>query len=288
MRHFFTLLFLILSINCFSQGTIGTSSHPWIGPVSSAGTIYRVGNVGIGTSSAPTAANTALTVQTNGTEGLPLQMGKYISSIDKWTFNFGMSNTYAGITVYDMNGNNRMAFSSNSNTTYYTIDDQGGNNIFKVSRDPSLGSYIHMPYANSKIVIGGYGNYLSNEDHKLIVKDGNALIEGNLGIGTSSFLDGLTTYRLSVDGKIRAEGVKVYTDWADYVFENSYNLLTIEEVESFIAKNGHLKDIPSAEEVEKNGIELGEMNKLLLQKIEELTLYVIDLNKEIELLKKGK
>lgn len=288
MRHLSTLLFLIFSVACFSQGTVGLSSHPWIGPATSAGTVYRVGNVGIGTSTAPTAATTALTVQTNGIEGLPLQMGKYISSVNKWTFNFGMSNTYAGMSVYDMNGNNRMSFSGNTNTTYYSIDDQGGNNIFKVSRDPSLGSYIHMPYANSKIVIGGYGSYLSNEPLKLIVKDGNALIEGNVGIGTSSFMDGLTTYKLSVDGKIRAEGVKVYTDWADFVFEHDYNLPTLEEVEEYITENGHLKDIPSAEEVEKNGIELGEMNKLLLQKVEELTLYVIDLKKEINQIKKTK
>ena len=63
-------------------------------------------------------------------------------------------------------------------------------------------------------------------------------------------------------------------------------MVGLEEVEKHINEKGHLKDIPSAEEVEKNGIELGEMNKLLLQKIEELTLYMIELNKEIDNLKK--
>lgn len=102
-----------------------------------------------------------------------------------------------------------------------------------------------------------------------------------LGIGTSNFVDGADTYRLAVKGAIRADRVKVYTTWADYVFEENYNLPTLEEVEKHIKEKGHLKDIPSAATVEQNGIELGEMNKLLLQKIEELTLYVIQLNKEL-------
>lgn len=114
---------------------------------------------------------------------------------------------------------------------------------------------------------------------------GDIITDSNIGIGTSSFVDGSDTYRLSVDGKIRADGVKIYTTWADFVFEVDYKLPTLNEVESYINKNGHLKDIPSAKDVEANGIELGEMNKLLLQKIEELTLYVIDLNKEVEALK---
>ena len=97
-----------------------------------------------------------------------------------------------------------------------------------------------------------------------------------------SFVDGADSYKLSVNGKVWAHAVKVYTDWADYVFENTYKLPTLTEVEDYIKENGHLKDMPSAAEVEENGIELGEMNKLLLQKIEELTLYTIQLKKDIE------
>ncbi|MBL4663021.1 MAG: hypothetical protein JKY22_05595 [Flavobacteriaceae bacterium] len=108
-----------------------------------------------------------------------------------------------------------------------------------------------------------------------------------VSIGTNSYTDGSDVYKLSVNGKMRAETVKVYTDWADFVFEKDYDLLKLEEVENFINENGHLKDIPNAETVAQNGIELGEMNKLLLQKIEELTLYVIQLNKEIKALKQN-
>jgi len=141
------------------------------------------------------------------------------------------------------------------------------------------------------MVIGSWGNYLINEGHKFVIKDESAKIEGdvisngNIGIGTMSFTDGADTFRLSVDGRVRAHGVKVYTDWADFVFDSNYNLPSLYEVETYIQENGHLKDIPSAEEVEENGIELGEMNKLLLQKIEELTLYTIQLQKEIDELK---
>lgn len=120
-----------------------------------------------------------------------------------------------------------------------------------------------------------------NDNVTLTLPKANSFI----GIGTTSFTDGIDTYRLSVKGAIRADRVKVYTTWADFVFEKGYKLSTLEEVEKHIAANGHLKDIPSAKEVEAQGIELGEMNKLLLQKVEELTLYVIQLNKEVQTLK---
>ncbi|WP_418498521.1 hypothetical protein [Flagellimonas sp.] len=112
------------------------------------------------------------------------------------------------------------------------------------------------------------------------------MANGNLGIGTSDPGD----YKLAVKGKIRAEEIKVETGWADYVFEEGYDLPSLEEVEKHIKEKGHLINIPSAKEVEENGIELGEMNKLLLEKIEELTLYLIQLKtsseNQINLLKK--
>src|ERR1044072_1234494 len=68
--------------------------------------------------------------------------------------------------------------------------------------------------------------------------------------------------------------------WADFVFQPEYKLPTLAEVEGYIKVNRHLPDVPSAEEVEKDGLDLGEMNKRLLQKVEELTLYLIELKKE--------
>lgn len=101
---------------------------------------------------------------------------------------------------------------------------------------------------------------------------------GGLGIGTTT----TGTHKLAVEGSIAAREVKVQaTGWADFVFKKEYNLPTLQEVEKHIAEKGHLENIPSEEEVLKNGINLGEMNTKLLQKIEEMTLYMIKQNRQI-------
>jgi hypothetical protein len=74
--------------------------------------------------------------------------------------------------------------------------------------------------------------------------------------------------------------------WADYVFEKDYQLMSLNDLEEFIDKNGHLPEVPTTEEAIKNGIELKEMNILLLKKIEELTLYTLEQEKRIEALEK--
>lgn len=99
---------------------------------------------------------------------------------------------------------------------------------------------------------------------------------GFVGIGTAN-PDAL----LAVNGTIHTKEVKVdITNWSDFVFENDYRLRTLEEMENYISENKHLPEIPEEEEVTKNGINLGEMNAKLLQKIEELTLYLIEQNKQ--------
>jgi hypothetical protein len=110
---------------------------------------------------------------------------------------------------------------------------------------------------------------------------------GQVGIGTTTVPDG---YTLAVDGKVIMEEAKVSlsSSWSDFVFESDYILPTLQEVENYIDQNGHLPDIPSAAEVEENGISLGEMDAKLLQKIEELTLYAVAQQKEIQKLKERK
>ena len=110
---------------------------------------------------------------------------------------------------------------------------------------------------------------------------GTNYVSGNLGIGIVNPIN-----KLDVNGTIHSKEVKVdMNGWSDFVFKKEYNLPTLEEVEKHIAKKGHLENIPSEKEVSENGISLGEMNAKLLQKIEELTLYLIEMKKENESLK---
>jgi hypothetical protein len=103
---------------------------------------------------------------------------------------------------------------------------------------------------------------------------------GNLGLGISNAAE-----KLAVNGNIRSKEVKVEaTNWPDYVFQPGYQLPTLTQIEEQIKMKGHLPDMPSAKEVELNGIALGEMNKLLLKKVEELTLHLISQHKTMEIL----
>jgi len=124
---------------------------------------------------------------------------------------------------------------------------------------------------------------------------GNWIVGNNGTIGIGQFISPLpadgntpdgTKYKLFVKDGIRTEKVKVdlasANGWADYVFKKEYKLNTLEAVERHIEEKGHLPNIPSAEDVKKNGINLGEMDAKLLEKIEELTLYVIQLNKDVK------
>ena len=102
---------------------------------------------------------------------------------------------------------------------------------------------------------------------------------GYVGIGTASPDEALT-----VKGKIHTNEVKVDLLGAvapDYVFEPTYDLKPLAEIETYIKENKHLPEVPSAKEMEKNGVQLGEMNMLLLKKVEELTLYSIEQNKKL-------
>lgn len=106
--------------------------------------------------------------------------------------------------------------------------------------------------------------------------------DGTVGIGTMNPMG----FKLAVNGSIRAKEVKVdNTNWPDYVFAASYNLPELENLESYILQHKHLPEIPSAAEVKQNGVNLGEMHAKLLQKIEELTLYIINQDKAMKEMK---
>ncbi|HAO27916.1 MAG TPA: hypothetical protein DCQ68_10030 [Chryseobacterium indologenes] len=142
--------------------------------------------------------------------------------------------------------------------------------------------------------IAAVGTSPSNE-----LNIGNWIVGNNGTIGIGQFTtqlpaDGVAAdgqkYKLFVKDAIRTEKVKVDiasgNGWADYVFEKDYQLMSLNDLEKFIDKNGHLPEVPTTEEAIKNGIELKEMNILLLKKIEELTLYTLEQEKRIEALEK--
>lgn len=107
--------------------------------------------------------------------------------------------------------------------------------------------------------------------------------DGNVGIGTQES----GGYKLSVNGKIRAQEVKIEaSNWPDYVFDEDYKIASLSEIKFFIHENKHLPEIPSASTMEKDGIDVGKMNSLLLKKIEELTLHLIQKEQQIDDLEK--
>ncbi|QEC79313.1 hypothetical protein [Mucilaginibacter ginsenosidivorax] len=149
-----------------------------------------------------------------------------------------------------------------------------GTNVWGQGRIITVAGTATGSDATGKMIIGtrrsfnklGTGNqwYYGND----LVIDG----AGNIGIGT------VTPHEaLSVNGNIRSKQIKVeITNWPDYVFKEDYQLPSLTEVKTYLDRNQHLPEMPPAAEVAKDGLNLGEMNKLLLKKVEELTLYLIE------------
>jgi hypothetical protein len=181
------------------------------------------------------------------------------------------------------------AGSTTTTGTIYRDGDVGVNAT--VTAGPAGGGYHlivnDIPTARWALGTGDYGFHIANDYPSTSAWTDRVFIShnGSVGIGTRSVND--ANYRLFVETGIRTRQVKVdVAAWPDYVFSKNYKRMSLASLETYISKNNHLPDIPSEKEVKDNGIELGKMNAKLLEKIEELTLYVIELKKEIDPLKK--
>jgi hypothetical protein len=148
---------------------------------------------------------------------------------------------------------------------------------FAVSK---IGSYLRTGGTGTE---GGDMTF-STRNAGVMTESMRLTLEGNVAIGTTD----PKGYKLAVNGNAIATSmtVKLYSAWPDYVFKPTYKLPSLTEVKSYIDQNQHLPEMPSAQEVEKNGVNLGEMVKLQTKKIEELTLYLIEQDKRIKELEK--
>jgi len=150
----------------------------------------------------------------------------------------------------------------------------GFNTYLTTGNEPNLVKRLPMTYDWDLVV----GNTSTSSEGSLAIK---AALNGNFGIGTPN-----PTEKLAVNGTIRAKEIKVEANlWPDYVFNENHQLMPLDSLASFVKENKHLPNIAPAKSVEENGIALGELNRQLLQKIEEMTLYLIDQSREIKSLK---
>ena len=195
----------------------------------------------------------------------------------------------------------------------FSIKDNNNTTLFRVLGDGKVGIGVSNPSSNLEVKGSfGWGNtgaalntdqgasielrgngtpYIdfSNDqsDYKirLLLDNDNVLgiYGGSVGIGTSN----TNGYKLAVTGSIIAEEivVKLQQDWPDYVFKDNYKRLSLSELANYISINKHLPDIPNTADISNNGIKIGEMQAKLLEKIEGLTLYILDQDKKIEKLK---
>jgi hypothetical protein len=209
--------------------------------------------------------------------------------------------SYAGTYYTTSSGNTMLGADTGgfigANNTF--VGNQAGN--WAVSGDDNI--YIGVvaggeATGSRNVYIGlnaGYG--LTGDDDFLLASAVNAaplikgdFVSGKVGIGLAGAFPttaggvSVSGYKLFVTGGILTEAVRVnlVSGWADYVFAKDYDLPTLAEVENHIAEKGHLINVPSAKEVEANGIDLAEMSKIQQEKIEELTLYIIAQNKTNE------
>lgn len=181
-----------------------------------------------------------------------------------------------------------------SNNLDSVLDGQGA---FQQNSPLNNAGYIATPWVYARVIEGdqrgsastlisiGGKNGFTNSDEIGFVTNGAMRMflnaNGKFGIGTTS-----PSERLTVNGKVSAEEILVEENiGADFVFDDSYSLPELGEIANHIKKNKHLPGIPSAFEMRKNGVKVGDLQMKLLQKIEELMLYTIQQQKEIRYLK---
>jgi len=201
-------------------------------------------------------------------------------------------NTFLGsFTGYSQTSGNNNTYVGTGAGIFGTT---GGNNTmigFLAGTNNSTGS--------GNVFLGYNAGYNETTSNKLYIDNSSTTIplvygdfsSNKLGINTKNLVNSVggantSAYSLYVKGGILTEELRVRTGWADYVFAADYNLMPLNMVANYISENGHLPNVPSAEQVANEGIEVGDMTRIQQEKIEELTLYIIALEKQLQELDK--
>lgn len=192
---------------------------------------------------------------------------------------FGFGSSKPTMFISSSNGENKTGKVAIGNTTtpqaklHVIADSNEDADIFLQNSGAGRTTAIIFQNTDNKISVNSSGMMTMNAGSF-------SLTGGNVGIGCAP--NG--GYALSIDGGLLSTKVSIIEveDWPDYVFSKDHDLMSLDELELYIEKNSHLPSVPSREEVLKNGINVAQMNSVLLEKIEELTLYVIELQKQIE------
>jgi len=249
-------------------------------------------NVAIGTS--------ALSVNTSG--GANLAMGTsamFNNSIGTFNTAIGANALYGNTQGHYNVGIGPSTLLSNQSGIYNIAIGSEALSANTANFNTAIGAGAGKTNTGSRSIFIGYQagfNELGND--KLYIANSNTatpLLYGDfatkyLAVGEVSALDRTNGaaggYRLLVKGGVMTEKIKVAVagsaDWADYVFEKNYKVMPLEEVEQFVQENKHLPNFPSASEMVENGLDVVQTNAKLLEKIEELTLYLIELNKKVK------
>lgn len=249
----------------------------------------NTGNVGIGTNiptsklSIQTPINSAGWTHTGGADSIILSEAiGGVSAVIGTNTNHIFRLSAGGVGRMSIWPNGEIVVGDNSASSFGRFTVRTSNNSFGISHTSNEGNILATNIGGTSAGIGTFTHtnmrIFANGLSRIFIAEAT----GNVGIGTDN-----PTYKLSVLGNIRSTEVVVETGWADYVFDTKYKLLPIVQLEKFIQQNKHLPNIPSAKEVEENGLHLGDTQKRMMEKIEELTLYIIQLNKRIEKLEKN-
>jgi hypothetical protein len=259
--------------------------HDW---TTSGDNIFRVkGKIGIGTDN-PGAQLDIADIYPAGGMNLKVGNDAYLTDIDqahalgifsqnepqKGALKLGSS----GPKLFGING--KLGIGTNSPATtleLYSNLNNGGNVGLSLGNGSNSKWFIGMngdQKSTNDLLIGGFNNIYQGYASLLVIKP-----NGNIGMGTEDTYG----YKLAVNGAIITEEVtvKVHENWPDYVFHESHDLMPLDKLNSYINVNRHLPGIPSAAEISRDGLKVGAMEALLLEKIEELTLYIIQQDRKI-------